>query len=254
MIAVAQYVFLTCFRARLLAGVVMLLAATLGLALFMGGTALIEERETARTLAAGGLRLAITMGISVLICFHIQQLAHSKELTVMAARPLPRWKLVLGCFVSYGAIGTGLALLAGFAVAWTGFRTIDGYLLWLTGFVFEAAIMTAVALMFGLIISNAVSACLCTLGFYMLARLAILFVATAESPMGKTDISFADIFIFNIIKFISLLLPRLDLFADSSLLVYGISTASTALPTAQAAIYIPLLLGVAILDFSRKEL
>lgn len=253
MAAIAQYIFLTCLRARLLLGVAAMLAVAFGLAVFIGNTALVEENETARALAAGSMRLVMATGVTILICFHIQHITHSRELAVLAARPLARWRLVLGCFVSYAAISATLAILCGAAIASLGFHNVAGYLNWQLGFVLESIIIASVALMFGLILSNAVSACLASMSFYLLARMIILFVATAESPMSKNH-GYIDVAVYYAIKAISLLMPRLDMFAESSSLIYGSAESSAAHLLLQAAIYVPMLLIIAVLDFERKEL
>jgi hypothetical protein len=57
-----------------------------------------------------------------------------------------------------------------------------------------------------------------------------------------------------ILMFTSILLPRLDLFAKSSWLIYGVTDVEDwFIVPIQSMIYIPLLLLMAIFDFRRKQ-
>jgi repressor of nif and glnA expression len=109
--------------------------------------------------------------------------------------------------------------------------------------------MTVLALTMAsaLILRSAVSSVLLSLGFYILSRLGgfVMLIVTKPGPETiQNDIFYA----------ISSIIPRLDFFAKTEWLVYGIGETGEIIRfMLQALVFIFLLLAIAIYDFQRKE-
>ncbi len=253
MIAIAHYIVLTCLRDRLLTGLLVLLVITTGLMHFLAHTAVVENDLTARALTSGALRLMLAVGLMVTISFHFRQMFANREVAMLVTRPLSRASFVMGCALGYSAIATALACGVVVLVALSGYADARGLLLWSLGIISEAWIVATIALVFALILSNAASASLASLGFYLLSRVMVLFVATAESPLGKTG-TLLDFFSVTLMQWLAKLFPRLDLFGQSEWLLYGTGQGDAMILLIQTLIFVPLLLIVGVIDFRRKEL
>jgi hypothetical protein len=254
MIAILQYVLLTSLRDRLLTAVLIALLIVTGLVHFLAETALVENELTARALGSGALRLVLACGLIVAISFHFRQMFANREIAMLVTRPLSRSSFVVGCALAYGLIATALALVVVVLVVLSGYASVQGLGIWALGMVCEAWIVATLALAFALILPNAVSASMASLGFYLLSRVMTLFVATAESPMSRSHASWVDAVSVPLMQGLAKIFPRLDLFGQSEWLVYGTGQGDAQMLVLQTLIFVPLVLVVGVIDFRRKEL
>jgi hypothetical protein len=103
-------------------------------------------------------------------------------------------------------------------------------------------------------LNSAVSAALATISFYFISRMMGFFVLTISIPTSTQQISNLTSFFNTILKAISVAFPRLDLFASTSWLIYGIENYyDIKIIFIQSAIYIPLIIAVAFVDFAKKQ-
>ncbi len=110
--------------------------------------------------------------------------------------------------------------------------------------------MVAFALFSSLVLSSAVISVLASLAFYVASRMMILFIMTAERISASSTIPGMR----QVIDTISTLMPRLDLFAHSDWLVYGVDDKfSYALLFGQAFLFVSLLLALCVIDFRKKQ-
>ena len=246
-----RYILITALRdwffLGLLCGVVCatLISATLG------STAFIEEKEMTITYAAGSCRLILMVGLIVFVCFHIRHAFDTKEIDVILSRPISRTNLVLAYWLGFSVVSLLLALPVIGIVAVLGILNGAGFAAWATSLVLEALLVVALGLFSALALRSAVASVLACMGFYVLSRMMAFFVITAQSGIfNETK--------FEVLKWalvgLSTVVPRLDFFAQTEWLVYGLDSARDwQLFALQAAIYIPVLLVASVLDFKRKQ-
>ena len=95
---------------------------------------------------------------------------------------------------------------------------------------------------------------LASLGFYILSRMMGFFVLTIKIPTEASDIATLDRFLRAILKVISIVFPRLDLYGKSEWLIYGVTNFTDIyIILGQSMIYIPLMIFMAFYDFNRKQ-
>lgn len=250
------YILLTALRDRLFAGLFLAVLLSAMLSYFLGSTALIEQQAMALSFASAATRIILDMGLIIFTCFHLRRGFEHKEIDVMLSRPISRVEFVLAYWM-------GLALVAAILVipsilligAMGGFHS-NGFVFWGTSLLVEAWLMVAMALFIGLILRSAVSAVIACFGFYALARMMAFFVLMAANHATLFHEAWLNALSRNAVSTISMLLPRLDLFAKSEWLVYGLPQADGQghwLFLAQGAVYIAFLLAASIFDFRRKQ-
>ncbi len=245
-----RYLLLSSFRDKLFGGMFAAILVASMLSAAIGNTAFLENREMTLVFAGSAARFVLALGLSVFICFHIRHQFDSREIDVMLSRPVSRARLVLEYWLGFAFCALLLILPTLVILALAGIKSLGGYAAWGMSLLLETWIVASVALALALIVKSAVSAVLASLGFYVFARIAIYFLLTAESAFAASK----DPMLKYILHFVSLFMPRLDLFAKSEWLVYGSpSFDHVMLILLQAAIYVPLLLAVSVIDFRRKQ-
>jgi ABC-type transport system involved in multi-copper enzyme maturation permease subunit len=255
MSATLRYVLLTALRDRLFATLLGLGALVYLVCGFLGDAALAEGNALSVSLASGAGRSLLVAGILVFTAFHVRRMAENRELETLLARPISRTGFVMAYGAGLSAVAVLLALplglgLAFFSPDWTGLA------LWALSLAFEAVIVAALGLFAALALETAVAAVLTAGGIYILARLMSVFVSIAESRLvaSETQSSVLDLVVRLLLQALSLILPRLDLYAQSVWLVHGAPPAATLLfILVQTAVYLPLLLLACVFDLRRKR-
>lgn len=246
-----RYILICALRDRLFLGLILGIIASAGIAAALGGTAFLEEREMTLAYAGASARLILMVGLIVFVCFHIRSAFDAREIEVMLSRPMARETLVLAYFAGFATVAFILSLVPAAVLAVLGPLNWPGLAAWSASLVLEAWLVVAMALFAALLLGSAVTAVLATLGFYILSRLMAFFVL-ATNGMGSQEGLIA--YSKYILHAVSAVIPRLDFFGQSSWLVYGIDNGDTWLRFAvQGAVFVPILLVCAMLDFRRRE-
>ncbi len=248
-----RYVLLTATRDRLFFALIAAVLVIIGIAYVMGQTALVEPHEMTLSLSAAGSRLVLMVGLIVFVCFHLRAAFHTKEIDVLLSRPITRPAIVIAYWLGFACVAT---LLAGATVLlhyMLGVLSSAGFWFWALSLLLESWLVVAIALFAGFALRSAVSAVLASMGFYALSRMMGFFIATAQNTMATGDSELVPVF-QRIVDGVAILIPRLDFFAQTRWLVYGLDTwFEWAWFTTQAAIFIPLLIMAAIIDFKRRQ-
>lgn len=256
MIPIIRYTLLTALRDRLFIG---LFAATLTavmLSFFLGSTALVEQDQMTIAYAAGSARITVITGLVLFICFHVRRSFDNKEIDIILSRPLSRVAFVLSYWAGFVVLSI-LLILPVILMVWM-FTKPDsaGLLYWGASLIAEGMLISAFALVASLIMRSAVASVLACAAFYLLSRMMGFFVMMVSRPISfSADIEAKTNFILTwMLKVISVILPRLDLYGKTSWLLYGTHAIHDLwLFQVQSLVYIPLLLGMAIWDFKRKQ-
>lgn len=250
-----RYIMLSALRDWLFVAILGLLALVAGGAFFFGYTYLIENVEAATVYFAGAGRLVLVLGLTVFICFHVRRSVETKEIELLLSKPLSRTSLVVGLWLGFAATATLLAIPF-FALLGGVFShpSNPGLWVWMASMWLEILLVVSLAMAFALILGSAVTAVMASLGFYALCRLMGFFVAVIDAKHFSLGNHIADVIAGTALKGVSIVIPRLDLFANTSWLVYNDGwNGLVGIIAAQGAIFIPLLILVAAFDLNRKQ-
>ncbi len=246
-----RYILITALRDWLFIGLLLGILVATAISATLGSTAFIEEKEMTLTYASASARLIVMTGLIVFVCFHIRNAFDTKEIDVILSRPISRANLVISYWLGFAFVGLLLTLPVIGIIAFIGANNLAGFSGWAVSLVLEMGLVVALALFSAFTMRSAVTAVLGCMGFYVLSRMMAFFVFTSNSGMFN-EAKF--IVLRWVLKAISTLLPRLDLFGKSEWLVYGFASAQEwQLYIAQALIFIPLLLAATMIDFRRKQ-
>jgi len=252
--AIARLTLLEARRNRLLwlAGLVVL--AGFALAQFLAQVALTETQPIRITVLAALFRLAAAFMLANFVVASAQRDFADKGVELTLALPVARASFCLGKLLGFALCAAALAAL--FAAAlWLGPGAEPARAaLWGAALAAELAIVAAMGLFCALTLASSTGAFAAVVGFYLMARSVGAMQVIATSPL--TDENSAMHAVINpLVDALSLLLPRLDLFARSEWLTGAApSGGELAIVFAQAALYLVLLAAATLFDFYRREL
>lgn len=242
-----RYVLLTAQRDFLFFALAIAILAAVALSMFLGSNSLSEQSETSMVFAAGVVRMVLVLGLTIFTAFSIARFFENREIELMVVRPVSRASFVFSFWVGFSMVALLFVLFSSIILYLFSNPNLEGFLYWSGSLLLESMLVLALTMAAALILRSAVSAVMLSLGFYILSRLSgfIMLIVTKPGPETIEN---------NIFLGISAIIPRLDLFAKTEWLVYGISNSTEALQYfVQAAVFAILLLGIAIYDFQRKE-
>ncbi len=250
---ILKYILLTAIRDKLYLGILFLLAAAFGISSILGDTSAVEKVETSIIYIAGSARMIFAVGMILFTCFYVRKSFDNKEIEFILSKSVARHHLIIAYLLGFGLV----ALFIFIPIAVTLFflkANHIGLAFWLLSVFFEIFILIAIALLTSLILKSAVTSILATLGFYILSRMMAFFVLTIKIPDASLDFSNWQTFLNAVLKLMSFIFPRLDLFAKSDLLIYGVMDYQYIIITCiQGLIYIPLLTFMSFSDFNKKQ-
>ena len=253
MITTIRYILLTALRDWLFIGLFVALFLAFGVSFFLGDTALVEEQQMRLVNVSGSTRLILLVGLVVFVCFHVRRAFDNREIEVILSRPISRVSFVVSYWLGFSVIAFLLIAPLTLVIGLTLRPDISGLLYWSTSLLAESLIMLAFSLFASLILRSAVTSVLLCFGFYTLTRMMGFFLYILERPGGFDGSIFGTIS-HSMLWFTSSVIPRLDLFAKSDWLIYGIAQDTYFwLYLAQSAIAVPFFLVFAIIDFNRRQ-
>ncbi len=249
---IIKYILLSGLRDKVYLSIFLALIAVFGVAIFLGNTTLVEQKQTAIVYIAGAARIVIIFGMILFVCLNISRAFENKEVEFIISKPVSREKFVLAYLT--GFFITSLLILIALFIAFSALVKLNeiGTLIWFLSLFCELLIVISFALMCSLILKNSFLSILSAMAFYIVSRLMGLFVMAIDFPSEFAQIKNGAL--PYILKFLSVIFPRLDLFTQSSWLVYGISDFSAIwVIFLQSLIYIPLMACMAFCDVRRKD-
>lgn len=253
MLTTIRYILITATRDRLFLGLFAGIVFSTLVASTIGSTAMLEPQQMTLSLSAAAARIILMVGLIVFVCFHLRAAFLSREIDVLLSRPMSRAHLVLSYWFGFACVATILVIPTCAMLYWVGLLDRDGFVVWSLSLLLESWLVVALSLFAGFALRSAVSAVLTCLGFYVLSRMIGFFVATAKSGMSADKGEWVKLFRQSM-EYLPVAVPRLDFFGKSEWLIYGVKEpVETLLFTGQAAIFIPLLITAAIVDFRRRQ-
>lgn len=252
MVTNVRYILLTAFRDWLFLGLMLGVVAAVLISHVLASTALVEVQEMNLAFGAGSARMILAVGLIVFVCFHVRNAFDTKEIDVILSRPISRSNLLLSYWLGFAAVATVLVIPSLAVLSCVGILSIKGFFGWALSLLCESYMVVAIALFAACTLRSAVASVMASLGFYVLSRMMGFFIATTHSHMLEN--SWIDVLSKHITTFISMIIPRLDFFAKSEWLIYGMNSFDDMTRVVmQSVIFIPLLLVAAMIDFNRKQ-
>jgi ABC-type transport system involved in multi-copper enzyme maturation permease subunit len=248
-----RYILLTALRDRLFGALMIGVIVCSMVAHLLGGTALVETQEMTLSYVSASSRLVIVSGLIVFACFHVRSAFDTKEIDMFLARPITRASLVFSYWLGFAAVATLLVMPTVGFVALQGLMDKTGFMLWAISLLVECWLAVAVALFASFALRSAVTSVLASIGFYVLGRMMGFFIITTKSAF-LFDQQWINMVLTGVLKGVSIIMPRMDFFAKSEWLIYGIKNMPDyQWGIMQAGVFIPLLIFATIADFKRKQ-
>lgn len=249
-----KFILLTGLRDKLYLSILIILAGVFGLSNLVGFSALSEEAKMQLVYFSFLSRLIIICGMVLFICFYINKSFEHKEIDFILAKPISRNTLILSYWTSFVLISFILIIPTLIIISFFVKQNIIGLLWWGITVILELMIVSTFAIVSSLILKSAVVSVLATTSFYFIGRMMGFFVYSINLPNNIEDVKSWQTLSEVLLKIISSVFPRLDLFGKSEWLVYGVNNYNDIyIVLIQSLIYIPLMLFVAFYDFGRKQ-
>lgn len=257
MLAIIKFILLTARRDLLLQGIFIVLLGAAMISQFFGNCALTEQIQMSTSYFAGSSRAIIVGGMIIFIAVHIRRLFETKEIEQMLARPITRSQFILAYFCGFSILGLMLILPCIIIASLFAMTDTGSLLIWSISLSFELFIVIAFAMLASFILSSSTLAIITSVCFYITSRLSGFFIAMIKWPISYDQIdSFKTLIRFfgeKIIQFVTIFLPRFDIFSKSAWLTYGVSWENLNIILGQFIIYIAFILGMAMIDFNKKQ-
>jgi hypothetical protein len=249
-----RYVLTAAFRDRLIWGVAIAVFLGVALSLFSASAAIMEQKQFVLVYAGGGIRLLVLFGLSLFVVFFVRRSFDSRDVEFLLTRPISRFSFVLShaaAFSVLSALGGGVLIAAITALSWGGDMDWSSLMLWACGVTIEFILIANVAFFFAMVLSSPVTAGLATLGFYVLSRLMGQLLAIANHPAENFP---GESLLKGSMEVVSTIVPRLDLMAQTSWLIYGGASAENwAFLLVQGGLFWALVVGSTMVDLIRRQ-
>jgi len=268
--SLVRYVLMAALRDKLMVTLVLMILMSAAVAVFMGAASVTEGGSFALVFGAGGLRFLGVMGVVLFCCFYVRRSFENKEVEFLLSRPISRLSFLFSHALAFSILSFFVALVIVMAVSVIGKPSYEGLALWGASIAAEFSIMAVAALFFSMVLSSASGSALATLGVYALSRMA----GTLMGIMDTTPENWVFAILGNLMKLISIMIPRLDMMGQTTWLVYGVKGAGGVkfLPDAggtaywmvehlglvgfigvQGIVFVSLLLAASAYDFTRRQ-
>lgn len=238
-------------RDKMILALFLAIILSCSLSLFLGGVAVVEQDYFSIVFTAAGLRFSVVLGLVLFVAFYIRRSFESKDVEFLLSRPISRVQFVASYITAFIVLAVVMSIAQGACLYVLGSHLFDqGYWLWIISALAENMIMVSVALFFSMYLSSAATAALACFAFYALSRMMgqILGVIDAGTALPAHEA------ITMLMNAISLVVPRLDLMAQSSWLVYGVSDPfDFTIVIAQGAVFSVFIFLAASIDLVRRQ-
>jgi hypothetical protein len=247
-----HYVILGAIRDKLLVSLCAAMIVCISLSMFLGSSAIIEQAQFMLVFASGALRIAVAIGLVLFVVFFIRRSFETKDVEFLLSRPISRFELILSYSAAFTLMAIIFGLIVGAAVCVLSHSLIGaGHFLWILSICAEFVIIVNVAFFFSMVLSSAASGCMATIGFYILGRMMgqLLGIIDSNITIGLHVKLMEQVF-----EGLSVFFPRLDLYGQTSWLLYGSDgTIGAAFILLQTCIFTALVLTACYIDLKRRQ-
>jgi hypothetical protein len=223
----------------------------LAFALFVKQLAIMESVAIETAFVASLYRLGAVFLLLVFIISSQVREVNDKGLDMLLSLPIGRLTFFSGKFLGYAACSVMMAAVISLPLFLL--APAMQVLAWGISLGLELLIITAASLFFVFALPHSMSSMLSVLGLYFLARMMAALQLMGATSLVETS-GLVRQMTNGILNAIALLLPRLDLFTQTSWLVNHIGGwADLPALALQTLIYVSLLVGAALFDLYRKN-
>lgn len=219
-----KYILMAAIRDKLLWGIAAMSILTVCLSIFSGSAAILEQNQFILSYMAGGLRVIALLGLTLFTIFFVRRSFDARDVEFLLTRPISKASFVFSHVAAFSllTLASGVFISAIVSVLALHYDVHSSFLLWCFGVTFELMIAVNVAFFFSMVLSSPVSAGMATFGFYILARLmGQLLAILHKTPHPETLHDYIMTGLSYGAGLISVIIPRLDLLAQTSWLIYG---------------------------------
>lgn len=250
-LALVQYVLKAAIRDKLILAMLVLIALTTSMSIFMASSAITEQDQFLAVYASGSLRILSVLGLVVFTAFFVRRSFDSKDVEFLLSRPLSRIEFVFSHAFGLSLLALLMSFASGLALyAISPKLPLESLTLWTASIAVEAIIMVNMTFFFAMVISSAATAVLGILAFYVLARMMGQILGILEAGIVGSVGDGMEI----VMNMVSSVTPRLDLMGQTSWLVYGPDPdVNIAFVAIQGAIFLCLVLIAALLDLVLRQ-
>ena len=251
LLILTKYVLTAAYRDKLLLGFLGLLLVGTSVSLFLGSSAITESDQFSLIFAGSSLRIAGNLALILFVVFYLRRSFEARDVEYLLSRPISKFQFLLAhgwAFIILSFLAALLVTL--FLVAMPISGITPPYFLWGMSLWVEFCIMVLIAMFFSLALSSAVTASLASFAFYIMARLIgdILGIIEAAGNSGAYALMEKTMLV------ISVFIPRLDMMAQSSWLLYGVSEEINLLfILLQGTIFSVFVFSAAWLDLNKRQ-
>lgn len=246
-----RYVLMAAVRDRLILSLLLVIVLGSCLSIFLGSAAVVESRQFALVYTAGGLRFTGIFGLVLFVVFHIRRSFENKDVEFLLSRPISRTSFILSHAAAFSILAVALSLAITFIVlVFSGGKIGVGHELWIFSLIMEYLIIVNSALFFSMVVPTASGSALAVLGLYVLAHLIGDLLGDARTFQTP-----ASVILDPVMNVVSMVVPRLDLMAQTTWLVYpdGGHNVGFSFILAQGVFYCGLLICAALIDLRRRQ-
>ncbi len=212
------YVLKASIRDKLILSLIVLFLAASSLSFFIGGSATAEPDAAVLTFIANSARFIGVLSLILFTVFYVRRAYETHDIEYLLSRPVTRIHFIIAHLLALSLLSLlfTIVISAGLTLFASHILNIDGFILWSVSLGLEFMIIAYAAFFFSMTLSSAVSGTMATLAAYVLARMSgqVLAIIDSGSQGGSYILS-------KIMEAASVIVPRFDLFSQSSWLIYG---------------------------------
>jgi hypothetical protein len=252
LITLSGSVVLEALRGRLGWLLLLVIALGMGLAEFVAAIAITESREVAVLVLAAWLRLSVAFIVALFVVSSMVRETQDKGMELVLALPISRSAYLLGRLSGYllCALAAGLAC----AATLTLHVPLTVAAAWGASFAMELLIIVAAGTLCVLTLAQVTLAMTALAAFYLLARSMEAVQLMARHPVVGGDALLQDL-VRGLVQAIDWVLPELHALAPGAWLLAGeVAMAELLQGIAAAALYLLLIVAMALFDMERKVL
>ena len=254
---IIKYLVLNAVRNRVFLGLNLFLILSIAFAIFLSTTAFVEKNQFATIYVAGISRVVMQFGLILFCCLSVNKAFENKEVEFIISKSISREKFIFGYFLGFASVAI-ITFIPLFLVVFLVCQINDlGFLFWSTTFIAETFLLICFAILASLVLHSNFNAIFASCGFYLISRLMAMFTMSIDQSLSQV-MQLQQTKLIGICKFLlqmlSAIFPRLDLFAQTKWLVYGVQDYSfVKIVIYQFLIYLPLLIVMSFHDFRKKQ-
>lgn len=227
--------------------------ASLFVCAFLGSNAAHEQDQMKIVYSSSAFRIILAYGFAIFNVFFIIRMITSREIETFLAGPISRRSLIISLVLANAMLVFALCVVSVFLlkILFWSIIPLSNAIFWGISLFLEVLTVVVVSVFFSIMLANATTALLLVTIFYITARIMGFILTSIELAMH--GVSFIGI-VKTLVIPVSVFFPRLDLFSQSSWLIYEGTIANVGIILTQGLVYIPLICLACIVDFNKKSL